>query len=94
MAKDLAAFAGTYRSEEAETVLVVKVEGDELVVLRRPGSRAVLRPRAADTFEGAAGTMVFRRNSAGQVTELSIVQDRVWDLRFPRHAPAGGSSDF
>jgi CubicO group peptidase (beta-lactamase class C family) len=92
-ATDLAAFAGTYRSDEAETTLIVAVDGDVLVVRRRPDSRIVLRPRAADTFEagGGLGIVVFRRDERKRVAELSVVQDRVWDLRFRRQADGGGS---
>jgi CubicO group peptidase (beta-lactamase class C family) len=91
-AHTLTSFAGTYRSEEAETTLVVVVDGNSLVIKRRPDTRLVLRPRAIDTFDtdGGLGTVVFRRNAAGVVAELSVVQDRVWDLRFTRLA-AGGS---
>jgi CubicO group peptidase (beta-lactamase class C family) len=80
----LAAFAGTYDSGEAEATLTIAVEGDALVLERRPGSKVTLRPRAADTFDGGVGTLVFRRGADGRVAELSVVQDRVWDLRFRR----------
>jgi CubicO group peptidase (beta-lactamase class C family) len=89
----LAALAGTYRSQEAETTLVVTLDGERLVVSRRPDRRIVLRPRAADTFDAdeTLGTIVFRRNGAGRVRELSVVLDRVWDMRFARQTPGRGS---
>ena len=34
------------------------------------------------------GFVIFRRNAGGRVTELSVVQDRVWDLRFARQTAA------
>jgi hypothetical protein len=63
------------------------------VVRRRPDSRIVLRPRSADTFDAddTLGTIVFRRNGSRQVRELSVVQDRVWDLRFTAQPPGQGS---
>jgi hypothetical protein len=84
-ATDLAPFAGTYRSEEAEAAFVVAIEDDGLVVKSRPDRTIRLRPRARDTFDaaGGVGTIVFRRDG-GRVTGLSVVQDRVWDLRFHR----------
>jgi hypothetical protein len=42
-----------------------------------------MRPTAKDTFTVARiGTVMFRRDAAGRVDELSVRQDRVWDLRF------------
>jgi CubicO group peptidase (beta-lactamase class C family) len=89
----LSAFAGTYRSDEAETTLIVAIEEDQLIVRRRPDSRIVLRPRAPDAFDAdeTLGTIVFRRNASGQVRELSVVQDRVWDLQFVMQPPGRGS---
>jgi CubicO group peptidase (beta-lactamase class C family) len=80
----LASYAGTYTSDEAETVFTVAVEGDALVLRRRPASRIVLRPTTEDAFQaGGLGTIRFYRTE-GQVTELSVSQDRVFDLRFDR----------
>ena len=86
----LADFAGTYTSDEAETTLIVSIESDALIVRRRPASRIVLRPLLKDTFEsdGDLGTIMFRRDAAGRVGELSVIQDRVWDLRFKKQAAA------
>jgi hypothetical protein len=35
--------------------------------------------------------VIFRRDAAGRVNALSIVQDRVWDLRFAREASVTSS---
>jgi hypothetical protein len=44
-----------------------------------------MRPRTTDTFDAPGiGTIVFRRGPARTVGELSVIQDRVWDLRFRR----------
>ena len=90
-AQDLASFAGTYLSDEAEASLVISVESNQLVLSQRGGIRAVLAPRAKDTFGGPGGAIVFKRDAAGRVNELSVVQDRVWDLRFQRQSQPGGS---
>jgi CubicO group peptidase (beta-lactamase class C family) len=90
-AAQLASYAGTYTSDEAETVFTVVVEGEELVLRRRPANRTVLRATAEDTFEaGGLGTIRFHRTD-GQVTQLGVSQTRVFDLRFDR-APAGSGS--
>jgi CubicO group peptidase (beta-lactamase class C family) len=96
-AQDLPAYAGTYVSDEAETTLVVAVSDGKLVVKRRPDTTVPLTPLYADAFTdrqpGASpqtddsmrpplGTIIFRRDNAGRVNALSVVQERVWDLRF------------
>jgi CubicO group peptidase (beta-lactamase class C family) len=84
-ADQLASYAGTYTSDEAETVFTVVVEGGELVLRRRPANRTVLRATAEDTFEaGGLGTIRFHRTD-GQVTQLGVSQARVFDLRFDRN---------
>jgi CubicO group peptidase (beta-lactamase class C family) len=87
---DLLAYVGTYVSSEAETTFTVAVEQGSLVLRRRPDTRIVLTPLYPDAFEGP-GTVIFRRDAAGRASELSIVQDRVWDLRFIRQEPKAAS---
>ena len=82
--EQLQAYVGRYESDEAETVLTVAVEKDRLVLKRRPATTIALAPLYADAFSGPQiGTIIFRRD-AGRVTALSVVQERVWDLRFSR----------
>jgi hypothetical protein len=81
----LAVLAGTYVSDEIETTLVAVVEGGALVIKRRPATTIRLAPLYPDAFSAPGlGTVVFRRDAAGRVNELSVSQDRVWDLRFTR----------
>jgi hypothetical protein len=48
----------------------------------------VLTPLYADAFSAPQlGTIIFRRDAAGRVNALSIVEGRVWDMRFPRVDP-------
>jgi CubicO group peptidase (beta-lactamase class C family) len=83
-ASDLAAYVGRYTSDEAETVFTVAVEGEELVLKRRPDTVLRMRPVDRDAFAvPTLGTITFRRTD-GRVTELSVKLDRVWDLRFRR----------
>ena len=81
---NLAEYAGTYYSDEAETTLTALVERDRLVLRRRPGTIIDLELVGNDAFRGSIGTVTFRRNASGKVEALSIKQDRVWDLRFER----------
>lgn len=84
-AQDLQAYAGTYASEDAETMLTAKVEGDRLVLTQRPDRKIPLTPLYADGFRAAQlGTIVFRRDANRRVVEFSVVQDRVWNMPFLR----------
>ncbi|MGE0814705.1 MAG: serine hydrolase domain-containing protein [Vicinamibacterales bacterium] len=87
-----AALAGRYTSDEVETTLEVVDDGGTLVVTRRPDTRLPLTPVYADAFTAPGlGLVIVRRDAAGAVTALSVVQDRVWDLRFARQ-PAGATA--
>lgn len=81
----LGEYTGRYHSEDAEVTIRLVVDGDALVLLRRPSSRMELSPAdAADTFRGALGTIRFLRDDSGRVDGLSVRQARVHDLRFER----------
>ncbi len=76
---------GTYTSDEAEVTMSVDLEGTCLMLKRRPATTMVLAPKYADAFSaGELGMVIFKRDNSGHVGELSVVQDRVWDLRFTR----------
>jgi CubicO group peptidase (beta-lactamase class C family) len=82
---DLRAYVGTYYSPDAETTYLISVEGGALEVWQRPGDTHALRPAYEDAFRMGRGGMVrFRRDSAGQVTGLSLSLERVYDMRFER----------
>ena len=81
---ELQSLAGAYVSDDAETTLTAAVENGSLVLKRRPDATIRLTPLYKDAFSGQIGTVVFRRNGEGRVNELSVVQDRVWDMRFAR----------
>jgi CubicO group peptidase (beta-lactamase class C family)/lysophospholipase L1-like esterase len=88
-ASELAQYAGDFASEEAEATYSVRVQGDTLALTGRPDRRYPLTPLYADAFDSELGTIVFRR-AGDRVSEFSVVQDRVWDLRF-RRVPADGA---
>jgi CubicO group peptidase (beta-lactamase class C family) len=83
--KDL---TGSYVSDEAEVALAVYLKGNALMVKRRPNTTLTATPVYADAFSvPQLGLVIFRREG-GKVTALSVVQDRVWDLRFTKRASA------
>jgi CubicO group peptidase (beta-lactamase class C family) len=83
-ASKLTALVGRYVSDEAEVLVDVAVEGESLVIKRRPDSVITLTPLYDDAFRGSIGLVRFHRDAAGAVRELSVALDRVWDLRFKR----------
>lgn len=83
--KDLAALAGTYSSDEAETTFVAAMDGETLVLKQRPATVLRLRPTTTDTFSAQPlGIVKFLRDTAGRVNEMSVSRDRVFDMRFSR----------
>jgi CubicO group peptidase (beta-lactamase class C family) len=83
--EQLAQLAGTYTSDEAETTITAAVEQGALVLKHRPDVTIKLTPAYADAFgAGPLGTVIFRRDSSGRATAFSVVQGRVWDMRFQR----------
>jgi len=82
--RPLTDYAGAYVSDEAEVTYVAAVEGDALVLRRRP--RAVLRltPVYADGFRAPIGFVRFTRGADGAVTGFHVTQARVWKLVFEK----------
>jgi CubicO group peptidase (beta-lactamase class C family) len=88
-AAELARYAGTYVSDEAEVTYVVRVQNESLVLVRRPDVRTELTPAYRDAFSTPGIALVlFRRDAKGQVTGLSLGLGRVRDLRFRRLSAA------
>lgn len=85
----LAAYVGSYTSDEAEVTYTIAVEDERLVLKRRPDSTFRLTAAGEDAFDAGFARIRFIRNSAGQITELSARTGRVFDMRFRR--PATGS---
>jgi CubicO group peptidase (beta-lactamase class C family) len=84
-AAQLQPLVGVYTSDEAETTLTAAVERGALVLKQRPDTTIALTPLYADAFRaGSLGTVIFRRDAGGRVNGFSVVQDRVWNLRFER----------
>lgn len=81
-ARPLADYTGEYSSDEAEVSITAVVNGESLVLRRRPDTAMNLTPLYADAFRSPMGFVRFHRDAAGRVTGFSVTQDRVWDLRF------------
>ena len=84
VASDLAAFAGTYHSEDAETTYVIRVQDGRLVAWQRPDDERTLEPVYHDGFRMGGTTVRFRRDGSGRVEALSLSLGRVYDMRFER----------
>jgi hypothetical protein len=94
--EDLRAYAGRYASDEAETEFIIAPDGDGLVLKQRPAYVLPMHATGTESFSvPRIGTVIFHRDASG-VNELSVKQDRVWDLRFHRvkEPPAIGAADL
>jgi CubicO group peptidase (beta-lactamase class C family) len=81
---DPAEYAGEYHSSEVETTLHVVAEEGRLLLRRRPAVRASMVAVDEDVFVVAGLGRVRFIREAGRITELSVQQPRVHDLRFER----------
>ena len=79
------AYVGEYYSPDADVTYHVVLEDGGLWLRRRAAGRMSLQPTAADAFNaGGLGAIRFIKDNSGRVTEFSVRQARVYDLRFSR----------
>ena len=81
---ELETMTGEYASDEAEVTFRVALEKGQLVIHRRPDASIALTPTYRDGFNSTLGSVRFMRDAQGHVSELSIGEQRVWDIRFRR----------
>ena len=83
---DLQSYVGEYYSPDAEVSLVLSIDNGQLIARRRPATRITLVPTERDVFTAGAGLGAIRfiRDATGKVTQLSVRQARVFDMRFDR----------
>jgi hypothetical protein len=81
-AAELQAYAGDYSSDDARATLRFAVQGERLMMQNRPGAWLPLVPTYRDAFNSNIGVVRFLRDASSKVVEMSVTQDRVWDLRF------------
>ena len=80
---DLALYAGTYTSDEAEATFKFEMKNGALTAVDRYGRGVPLVPHYKDGFVSAQNRiMVFRRDRSGKVNAVSFGLGRVRDLRF------------
>ena len=81
--RELAAYAGSYWSDELETRIELVVRDTALVAKQRPADEATLRPTFRDAFIApGVGTIVFTRDMSGNVTGFGIWAGRVRNVEF------------
>jgi hypothetical protein len=83
-AAQLASFAGTYGSDEADGTMTVTAREGGLTMRDAAGTQVNLAPVYENTFSAGGATIRFGRDRAGKVSHLEAVSDRVWSLRFDR----------
>ena len=80
----LAAYAGSYWSDELETRFKVVVRDGALVVQQRLGDEVKLAPTFADGFTSPVGAVIFSRGAGGGVNGFGVWAGRIRDVRFRR----------
>jgi CubicO group peptidase (beta-lactamase class C family) len=83
-ATDLAAYAGSYYSPDAETTLEISVVNGALTLFRRPATRVALRPVSRDAFSGFDDRVWFTRDASGRISALHVAGGRAYDVVFDR----------
>jgi CubicO group peptidase (beta-lactamase class C family) len=87
---ELVEYTGTYRSDEAEATFTMVVENGGLMMKDRWGEAGRLVPLYPDAFQAGGATVIFSRDASGGITEATLSESRVWDLRF-RKKQGGGT---
>jgi hypothetical protein len=84
-AADLAAFVGSYYSEEVDATYQIRMSGDHLVLTGRLGPAQSLAATATDTFRAGNITLKFERGApAAAATAFTVEAGRVRNIRFVR----------
>ena len=83
-AEALAAYAGSYYSDDLAVEYTFRVEGGRLVLWNRKLGRIPLAPTFADGFYGRAWYFTFRRDDAGAVSGFTVSTSRAWNIAFRR----------
>ncbi len=80
--EQLSAYAGTYQSDEIESVYRIEIEDGALTLKRLKVKPDKLQPAIADYFRGLIGSLHFVRNSEGQVSGFVLNAGRIRDFHF------------
>jgi CubicO group peptidase (beta-lactamase class C family) len=79
---DLAAYAGSFFSDELSVVWSVEARDGHLSLHRRKFRDDPMKPVLANVFDSGAGTLRFQRSGDGRVTGFTVTTERVRHLRF------------
>ncbi len=80
----MAAYAGTWVSEEAAARWLVSADSSGLVIQRHAGDRRVFRVRNGDTLTGHGVTLRFERDGQGRVVRMLASIPRALNVPFVR----------
>jgi CubicO group peptidase (beta-lactamase class C family) len=83
-AADIAAYLGTYSSDEAEATFEVVADGTNIRLRDRYGNLQAMLPSYRDSFTSGGTIVTFVRTSAGKVTAINVGSDRAWSVRFDK----------
>lgn len=81
---ELAAFAGSYVSQEIDPVYRIVVENGSLVLKRLKSKPEKLEPTIADTFWGLNGDLHFQQGPGGKITGFILNAGRVKNFHFAK----------
>lgn len=81
---ELAEYAGTYRSDEAEATYTVAVVDGRLTLTDRWAEARAAQPIYRDAFRWGPATLVFHRAADGSVEGFRLSESRVWGIWFGR----------
>jgi CubicO group peptidase (beta-lactamase class C family) len=79
---ELAAFAGSYVSQELDPIYRIVVENSSLVLKRLKSKPETLEPTLADTFWGLNGDLHFQHGPGGKITGFTLNAGRVKNFHF------------
>ncbi len=81
-AEELAAYAGSYYSDDLAVGYTFRVEAGRLVLWNRKLGRIPLAPTFADGFYARGWYFTFRRDDAGAVSGFTVSTSRAWNIPF------------
>ena len=81
---ELAAFAGSYASQEIDPIYRIVVEDGSLVLKRLKSKPEKLEPTIAGTFWGLNGDLHFHQEPGGKVTGFTLNAGRVKNFQFAK----------
>ena len=81
----LGAYAGTYKSTEADATYKLRVEDGGLILRVNWNRPLKLKAIARDTFEATTlGTLAFHRDTNGRISGLSVSAGRIRNVAFEK----------